>query len=114
MRTFLLLTLLLPFAAGAELHHVEINAMKFSPPDLKVHVGDEVVWENKDLVPHTVSADNGAFDSGQIDSGKSYKTKIKKRGRIAYKCKFHPTMTAQLEATTSSSRAHPAPAESAP
>lgn len=96
MRAFALSVLFLPVVASAELHHVEISGVKFVPDTLEVRVGDEVIWENKDLVPHTVTADNKSFNSKQLDTGKTFKLKVKKAGEFSYKCSFHPVMTAKL------------------
>ena len=38
-------------------HVVVIEQMRFDPPALTVQPGDRVVWVNKDLFPHTASAD---------------------------------------------------------
>jgi plastocyanin len=75
-------------------HTVIIENMKFTPAELTVAAGDLVAWENKDLVPHTVTAKNGAFDSKAIMPGKTWKWRSRKQGRIEYKCLFHPTMEA--------------------
>ncbi len=84
-------------AAPAE-HEVLIQGMKFVPDRLQVHVGDTVVWRNDDLVPHTVTAKGGSFDSPQIESGKTWRVIIRKRGEFPYFCRFHPLMKAGLHA----------------
>ena len=45
-------------------HDVEIRANVFSPRELTVEVGEEVTWTNKDDgYVHSVTADDGSFDS---------------------------------------------------
>lgn len=75
---------------------VAIEQMRFDPPSVTVHAGDSVVWVNKDLVAHTVTADAKAFDSGSIAPGASWRYVASKRGRHAYTCQFHPVMHGTL------------------
>lgn len=86
-------------AAKAE-HEVLIQGMKFVPDRLQVHVGDTVVWKNEDLVPHTVTAKGKSFDSPPIESGKSWRTVIRRLGDFPYFCRFHPLMKAGLSSET--------------
>jgi plastocyanin len=77
-------------------HHYVIENVKFDPIEATVSVGDSITWENKDIVPHTVTAKDGTFDSKTIDPGKSWTLVVKKKGTFAYICSFHPTMAATL------------------
>jgi plastocyanin len=52
-------------------HTVVIDATSYQPARLVVHLGDTIVWENKDLFPHTVTATARAFDSDVLVNGKS-------------------------------------------
>lgn len=77
-------------------HTVTIEGMRFQPEVLTVAQGDTVVWINKDVVPHTVTASTG-LDSGTIDAGQSWRyTAGQKTGEIDYVCTFHPAMKATL------------------
>jgi plastocyanin len=71
---------------------VVIENMQFNPAQVTVHPGDRIVWVNKDLFPHTVTAVDKAFDSGSIASGASWSYVVRKKGDVAYSCTFHPTM----------------------
>lgn len=75
-------------------HTVSIENMKFSPAEVSVDKGDTILWVNKDLVPHTVTAENGSFDSKSIEPDKTWKIASVKKGKIVYKCSFHPMMKA--------------------
>lgn len=75
---------------------VTIDAARFEPPVAIIRVGDVITWINKDLVPHTATSRTGAFDSGAIDPGKSWKYTATRAGDFPYTCVFHPTMTAVL------------------
>jgi plastocyanin len=75
---------------------VTIENMKFTPGTLKVRQGDVVVWTNKDLFPHTATADGKVFDSGSIDPQKQWQYVAKDKGRYAYSCTLHGGMKATL------------------
>jgi plastocyanin/uncharacterized membrane protein len=77
-------------------HIVVIRQMHFEPPQLRLAAGDSVEWKNEDIFTHTVSANDGGFDSGPIAPGGSWRTTIKKAGSIAYHCEPHPNMSAEL------------------
>ncbi len=78
-----------------QVHRVKIRAMHFDPPTLDVAVGDVVVWNNEDVVPHTVTA-AGAFDSQSLSNKQEWRYTATKIGDISYGCTFHPTMSATL------------------
>lgn len=54
--------------------------------------GATVVWINQDPVPHTVTADDGSFDSGTLATVASTSHTFNKPGTYAYHCTFHPSM----------------------
>ena len=78
-------------------HTVIIENMQFNPAELHVHRGERIVWVNKDLFPHTVTAASHAFDSGSIAANASWAYVPRKAGEYAYGCTFHPTMKAVLK-----------------
>ncbi|HSU16877.1 cupredoxin domain-containing protein [Longimicrobium sp.] len=80
-----------------ERHTVELRNFGFSPASLAVRPGDEVVFVNRDAVPHTATADDRAWDTGSIAAGDSAVVKV--TGGGTYKCTFHPTMTGTLAAS---------------
>ena len=73
-----------------------MKAVRFQPAQLEVHVGDTVEFKNEDIFAHTVTADDGSFDSGLIQPGATWKLKVTKTGTIAYHCTPHPNMKAEL------------------
>lgn len=91
----LLLAAALPLAARAETHTLTLEGMKILPATVTVKAGDRLVWNNKDVVPHTVTA-KGVFDSGSIAPGKSWSHAAPKPGTYDYVCTFHPGMKATL------------------
>ena len=83
-------------AAGA-VHTVIIENMQYNPAELRVHRGERIVWKNKDLFPHTVTAAAHAFDSRNIAAGASFTYVAAKTVEYAYGCTFHPTMKGILK-----------------
>jgi plastocyanin/uncharacterized membrane protein len=86
---------------------VTIKNFRFQPAQLSVHPGETVEFKNQDIFAHTVTADDGSFDSGLIQPGGSWKLTVAKTGTIAYHCAPHPNMKATLVATTGAGQ-HPA------
>jgi len=79
-----------------KVHTVFIEGMKFAPEVTEVRAGDSVMWINKDMFPHTVVADAGAFHSREIPTSGSWKMKASRKGTFAYVCSLHPTMKGTL------------------
>ena len=86
-----------PSKAKPATHTVEIDATSFTPARLIVHVGDTVVWVNKDPIPHTATAKGGGFDSKALAAGASFRVTVKAKGATDYACLFHPTMTGRID-----------------
>jgi plastocyanin len=78
---------------------VSIDDFAFSPKTLKVKAGAKVTVKNKDGTAHTITANNGAFDTGDIDGGSSAKVTVKKPGTYAYHCEIHNFMKGTLKAS---------------
>jgi len=83
-------------AAGPATHTVTMEAVGFQPATITVNAGDTVVWVNKDPFPHTATAQDKSFDSGEIAAAKSWKLVAKKKGTFGYICAYHPTMKGTL------------------
>jgi plastocyanin len=83
-------------ASSAATHTVTLENVGFNPGELTVKRGDRVVWVNKDLFPHTVTADGKAFDSGDIPVEKSWTYRAAAPGRYTYTCSYHPGMKGTL------------------
>jgi plastocyanin len=83
-------------AKGA-VHTVVIENLQYNPKELQVHRGERIVWVNKDLFPHTVTAASHAFDSGSIAANASWTYVASKAGEYPYGCTFHPTMKGILK-----------------
>jgi plastocyanin len=77
-------------------HTVIMEGMVFQPEVATVAAGDTVVWINKDMVSHTVTAGAGGFDSKVIAAFASWRHTFEQAGDFDYVCSLHPTMTAKL------------------
>ncbi len=70
------------------------NDEAFVPPQISVSSeGNIVSWTNEDSTEHTVTADDGSFDSGPISPGDTFETTIDSPGDFGYHCAIHPFMT---------------------
>ena len=93
--------------AQGETMTVSIKNFAFDPPNTTVSAGTTVTWVNDDQVPHTATANDGAFDSGTLQPGQSYSFAFDKPGTYAYHCNIHPYMTATVTVSGASASASP-------
>ena len=75
---------------------VQIRDFKFLPQDVTVEAGTEVRWSNADAAPHTATADDGSFDTGNLRKGDTASVTLRKRGSFTYFCEFHKFMRATI------------------
>ena len=61
----------------------------FSPSIIRVEVGTEVDWENTGRNPHTVTADDGSFDSGVLENGDEFEHTFDTPGVFPFTCILH-------------------------
>ncbi|HEY6451642.1 MAG TPA: cupredoxin family copper-binding protein [Steroidobacteraceae bacterium] len=83
-------------AGATRSQRVTIEGLRFSPATLSVRRGATVVWINKDLVPHSVTADGRQFDSQSIAPQSSWTYRALKAGSFDYHCTYHPAMKGRL------------------
>ena len=76
---------------------VEIANLEYSPDPVRVQAGGKVTWQNEDSVAHTATADDGSFDTGEIDEGKIKSETFKQPGTFTYHCEIHPQMHGTIE-----------------
>jgi plastocyanin len=71
---------------------------KFDPTTVTVTAGQTVEWDFADSsgTPHTVTADDGSFDSCSQTSGKFVVT-FSKAGDVKYHCTLHAQMLADVK-----------------
>jgi len=71
---------------------ITIQGDAFSPPSTNVPAGTTVIWVNRDPFTHTVTADDGVFDSHDIAPDKSYSRLFSVKGVFKYHCSVHSFM----------------------
>ena len=74
---------------------VTIDNFTFGPNELTVPLGTEVVWTNRDDIPHTVvsAADPALFRSRPLDTDDKFSVTFNTAGTHRYYCSIHPRMT---------------------
>jgi plastocyanin len=82
-------------ASGA----VRIAGFAFDPGSLRAEAGQSVTWTNQDDAPHTVTADDGAFDSGNLAGGEEFSFTFDQAGTFAYHCNIHQSMKGTVTVT---------------
>lgn len=99
-----LFTFLLSSSALAQMNSsVAIQNFSFQPGDLTVPVGTTITWTNQDGVQHTVTSDNGTFDSNDIMPNNHFSYTFNQSGNYSYHCKIHPSMHGQIQVIQGSS-----------
>ena len=78
----------------AKANTVVMAQIAFNPKTLTAAKGSEVVFENKDVAPHNVVADNPKVDSGTIAPGKTFRLVVQQP--FEYQCTIHPGMKAKI------------------
>jgi FtsP/CotA-like multicopper oxidase with cupredoxin domain len=68
----------------------------FEPGTVEVVAGSTVRWTNDGTSPHTVTADDGSFSSGQLAAGDTYTHTFEVTGTVAYHCELHSDMQATV------------------
>jgi|GEM_PF-742572 len=68
---------------------IDITDNQFTPPALEVAAGTTVIWTYNGTRPHTVTADDASFDSGQLGAGDTFQFTFDTATTIAYHCEFH-------------------------
>src|SRR5258708_1735660 len=84
-----------PTPTPATSSSVSIMNFSFSPNSLTVKVGTKVTWTNHDSVTHTVTSNQGTFNSS-VPPGSSFSFTFTKAGTYAYHCNIHPYMMATI------------------
>jgi len=74
---------------------IVISNIAFGPATVNATVGDTIEWFNKDVVDHTATARNKAWNV-TIPVGKKASVVVKTAGSVQYFCEFHPNMTGQV------------------
>lgn len=78
---------------------VSIVDFSFNPATLTVAKGATVTWTNTGSATHTVTADDGSFDSGNLSGGSNFSHTFSTAGTFTYHCAIHASMKATITVT---------------
>src|SRR5438874_10706370 len=72
---------------------------KYDPATASAKVGDTVAWDFQDStgVQHSVSEDNGTFESCLQNSGAKFMVTFSKAGDFKYHCQIHAQMLGEIK-----------------
>lgn len=93
---------------------VSIEDFYFEPGQITVQPGTTVMWINEGSHEHTVTSDDGQFDSEALMPGDSYMVTFSGSGTLTYHCEIHPSMVGSVTVGESSEAAAPADETSTP
>jgi plastocyanin len=68
---------------------VSIIDSTYAPEELTITPGTTVIWTNNGEFPHTVTADDGSFNSGSLQSGNRFEHTFDLPGTYPYHCEIH-------------------------
>ncbi len=76
---------------GASMSEATVTIVNFAfdSAELTVAPGTTITWTNEDGAPHTVTADDGAFDSGNMNTGDTFSFTFEEPGTYPYFCAYH-------------------------
>jgi plastocyanin len=71
---------------------IHIKNFAFVPDTVTIHPGSTVRFVQDDETPHTVTAADHSFDSGNLNQKDTWKHTFAKEGTYKYLCSYHPYM----------------------
>ena len=89
--------LALPASASAATFSVSAQFQDFGPAQLDILPGETVEWNNVSERTHTITADDGLFDSGDFEPGSKFSVTFADAGTFAYHCTKHVGMTGEVD-----------------
>ncbi|HEX8861425.1 MAG TPA: cupredoxin family copper-binding protein [Actinomycetes bacterium] len=81
---------------AADAAQAKIENFAFAPKRITAKIGETVSWKNDDGATHTVTADDGSFDSGSLASDKTFSQTFDEAGTFKYHCAIHSSMIATV------------------
>ena len=84
--------------ASTQLKTVEVTIehFAFTPANVAVAAGDTIVFVNNDIVPHTATATDNSWTTGEIAHGASARVTLPAKPGAEFFCKFHRVMKGHL------------------
>ena len=81
--------------APSEEVFIDIADFQFSQSSVTISVGTTVTWTNKDNGEHTVTSDNGVFNSS-VTNGATFSFTFTEAGEFPYHCDIHRSMKGKI------------------
>lgn len=100
-----------PAVRGQAAAAVSIQDDTFVPSQVEIDAGGTVAWQHAGQRDHTVTAADGSFDSGTVQSGDSFSHPFSQPGTYRYYCQFHGSASGQGMAGTVVVRGEAPPGE---
>lgn len=72
---------------------------QFTPVRISVPTGTTLTWSNSGSVIHTATANNGAWNTGDIPAGGAVQITFNTAGDYNYNCQPHPWMIGEIVVT---------------
>lgn len=77
-------------AGSVATNEARIGFAAMVPSHLDVVAGETIRWTNDSARVHTVTADDGSFDSGRMSAAATFAHRFAAPGATAYHCTLHP------------------------
>jgi plastocyanin len=87
----------MPSAAALPVAHVYIQFAAYGPDQLDVLPGQRVLWTNVSTRTHTVTSDDGFFDSGDVESNSHFSFQFNTPGIYHYHCTIHAGIVGEVD-----------------
>ena len=84
-------------AVAAALVPINVQFQAFGPDQQDILPGETVQWNNVSERTHTVTADDGSFDSGDLEPAATFAREFDSPGTFAYHCRKHEGMTGEID-----------------
>ena len=76
--------------------HVSVLFGSLTPVKVDALAGEQVSWGNDSVRDHTITADDGSFDSGTLGPNTHFSRMFASDGTIAYHCRLHPYIRGEV------------------
>jgi plastocyanin len=78
---------------------VQVRDTIFEPFSMTVQQGTIVTWSHLGRLTHTVTSDDGLFDSREMDTGATFSARFNAVGTFGYHCFFHGSPRSGMSGT---------------
>jgi plastocyanin len=79
----------------AVIHSVVVSNLAFQPATVTAHVGDKVMWNNRDIFLHSATGSAKGFDV-TLKPNATVGVVLKRAGVFDYICRYHPGMKGRI------------------